>query len=433
MSDIHRFLNENESLQPKMADYLGYASGLRYGDVLPLLLQACTALVFKMAASERFFSDSQSLGLGAYPTNRPVEAPTTPILGQESVHSHCDQPQLSGNQDSAKDRHSTTVDPPSSKQDPLEDQWAPDQFQGNWGYARLPYPTPTALNFISCSVANLQEVDLWADTPQFQEARVRSNQPEQDPTHPKRVVHRVQCGAPEDRNRRIKATALRKQHQSTQTNRLAVCQLKVDRVAEWTAAINPVNQDFKITTNVFGFGNLAGFHRHFGGSSKTFYSDGGVKPVWRHPTIKDWDRCITKVFADGAKGIAVVPVSNKDPWFWAIGECVIDWVDIPIGSPLLVNKKGTIVTTNLPYRICLFDAYGQEPSDTHTHTDSNPHASTLLVDASHSPTERDIPMPRFEELLSDSSSDTDSGQESGRGLNRRYRRLLRMVRKRQSE
>ena len=324
MSDIQRFLKENENLQPKMADHLGYACQLRYGDVLPLLMQACTALVLKLAALERFSSNSQSLGLGAYHTNHPMEAPTTPILGQESVQAHCDQPQLFGNQDSAKDRDSTTVELPSLTQDPLEDQWAADEFQGNWEYARLPSPTPTALNFIFCSVANLQEVDLWADTPQSQEARVRSTQPEQDPSQPKRLVHRVQCGAPEDGNHRMEATALRKQHQSTQTNRLAVCKSIVHQVAEWTAAIDPVNQDFKITTDVFGFGKLARFHHQFGGSSKAFYSDGGVKPVWLHPTINEWDRCITKVCADGATGIAVVPISKKDPGCWAMGECVID-------------------------------------------------------------------------------------------------------------
>ena len=224
MSDIQRFLNENESLQPKRADYLWYASQLRYGDVLPLPLQACTAWVLKLAAVQRFLSNPQSLGLGAYPTNRPMEAATSAIVGQGSVQAHCDQPQLSGNQNSAKDRDSTTVEPPSSTQDPLQDQWGPDEFQGNWGYARLPNPTPTALNFISCLVANLQAVDLWAHTPLFQEARVRSTQPEQDPTQPKRLVHRVQCGPLEDRNRRIKAKALQKQHQGTQTNRLAVCQ-----------------------------------------------------------------------------------------------------------------------------------------------------------------------------------------------------------------
>ena len=140
-------------------------------------------------------------------------------------------------------------------------------------------------------------------------------------------------------------------------------------MAEWITAIDPVSHDFKITTDVFGFGKLARFHHHFRGGSKAFYSDWGVKPVCLHPTIKESDCCITKVFADGAKGIAVVPVSKKDPWFLAMGECVIDPVDTPVGSPLFVNKKGTIVTTNRPYRICLFDGYGQEASDTHTHTD----------------------------------------------------------------
>ena len=165
-----------------MADYLGYVSELHYGDVLPLLLQACTALPWTLAAVERLLSNSQSLGLGAYPTNRPMEALTTPILGHESGQTHCNPPQLSGSQDSAKYRNSTSVELPSSTQDPIEDQRAAENFQGNWGYARLPNPNPTVLNFISCSFANLQEVDLWADTPQFQVATVRSTQPEQDST-----------------------------------------------------------------------------------------------------------------------------------------------------------------------------------------------------------------------------------------------------------
>ena len=188
----------------------------------------------------------------------------------------------------------------------------------------------------------------------------------------------MQCGASGDRNRRIKATALQKQHQSTHTKRLAVCQSIVDRLPEWTAAIDPINKNDKITTDVFGFGKLARFHHPFEGSSKAFYSDLGVKPVWLHPTINEWDGCITKVFADGAKGIAVVPVSKKDPWFGAMGECVIDWVDIPVGFLLFVKKKGTIVTTDWPYRICLFDAYGQEPSDTHTHTHTHTQTVTPL-------------------------------------------------------
>ena len=131
MSDIQRSLDENESLQPKMADYLRYASELCYGDVLPLVLQACTALVLKWAAVERISSNSQSLGLETHPGSCPMEAPTTPILQQQSVQAQCDQPQLSGIQDSAKKRDSTTPEPRKLTQDQLEDQWARDEFHGH--------------------------------------------------------------------------------------------------------------------------------------------------------------------------------------------------------------------------------------------------------------------------------------------------------------
>ena len=95
-------------------------------------------------------------------------------------------------------------------------------------------------------------------------------------------------------------------------------------MAELTAAINPVGHDFQITTDDFNVGKLARFHHHFRGRSRVFYLDLGVKPVCLQPTSKEWYHCITKVFADLAKGIAVVPVGKKDPWFWAMGECVID-------------------------------------------------------------------------------------------------------------
>ena len=129
MSYIQCFLNENERLQRKMADYLGYASEFRYGDVLPFLLQACTACILKLAAVETFSSHSECLVLGAYPTIRPTEAPITPILGQELVLAPCNQPQPSGTKISAQDRDSTTVEPPTSKQDPLENQCVPDKFR----------------------------------------------------------------------------------------------------------------------------------------------------------------------------------------------------------------------------------------------------------------------------------------------------------------
>ena len=78
MSDIQRFLNENKSLQPRMADYLGYASELRYGDVLPLLLHA---LVLVLAAVERFFIWSTIVRPRGLPYKLPNGGADQPIIG----------------------------------------------------------------------------------------------------------------------------------------------------------------------------------------------------------------------------------------------------------------------------------------------------------------------------------------------------------------
>ena len=42
---------------------------------------------------------------------------------------------------------------------------------------------------------------------------------------------------------------------------------------------------------------------------------------------------------------------------WEFGEVVLDWIDIPQGSPLFEDAQGTVHTTKTPYRIALFDAF----------------------------------------------------------------------------
>ena len=132
------------------------------------------------------------------------------------------------------------------------------------------------------------------------------------------------------------------------------------------------------------------------------------------------------VSRNGAKGIAVLPVSKKDPWFWTMGEVVIDWVDIPIGTPLFVSGTGKTVCTAVRYRICLFDAYGREPSHRKTHTQP-----TVNSDDDRTKDSQDtLPaMPSAEDLMSEvcSTSDSDSrdmDDPRGTGLNCRHRRLL---------
>ena len=216
---------------------------------------------------------------------------------------------------------------------------------------------------------------------------------------------------------------------------LTVRQEIVDRIAAWTATIDPDHQDFCIQQDVFGSQKTARFTEPFGGGEKSFYRDWGQKPVWLHPSPHQWERCVTKLFVDGAKGIAVLPVSKKDPWFWAMGEVVIDWVDIPIGTPLFVSGRGKVVRTAVPYRICLFDVYGREPSHSKTHTQP-----TVNSDDDRTKDSQDMlrAMPSAEDLMSEvcSTSDSDSqdmDEPQGTGPNRRHRRLLRIMQRKKTE
>ena len=216
---------------------------------------------------------------------------------------------------------------------------------------------------------------------------------------------------------------------------LTVRQEIVDRIAAWTATIDQDHQDFCIQQDVFGSQKTARFTEHFGGGEKSFYRDWGQKPVSLHPSPHQWERCVTKHFVDGAKGIAVLPVSKKDPWFWAMGEVVIDWADIPMGTPLFVSGRGKVVCTAVRYCIRLFDAYGREPSHSKTHTQP-----TVNSDDDRTKDSQDtLPaMPSAEDLVSEvcstSVSDSqDMDEPRGTGLNRRYRRLLRIMRRKKTK
>ena len=212
---------------------------------------------------------------------------------------------------------------------------------------------------------------------------------------------------------------------------LTVRQETVDRMAALTGTFDLDHNDLCIQQDVFISENTARFTEHFGGEDKSFYRDWGQRPVWFHPSPHQWERCVTKRFVDRAKGIGVLPVSKKDPWFWAMGEVVIDWVAIPIGTPLFVIGRGKVVCAAVPDRICLFDAHGRVP----THTQPTVHGD----DHRKKDSQDELPaMPSAEHLLSKvcSTSDSDSqdmGDPRGTRLNRRHRRLLRIMRKKKTE
>ena len=85
-----------------------------------------------------------------------------------------------------------------------------------------------------------------------------------------------------------------------------------------------------------------------------------------------WAESVPKTFMDEARGLAVMPTRKEHGWWWAMGEVALDWVHIPVGSPLLVDSQGEILHSQEPMRLVGFDAFrhkdGQDkdPEDTHT-------------------------------------------------------------------
>ena len=429
-----QLFSELHKIPVPMPDNLPYKSQLLEGDthnVLPLLLVFAAVVAVTMADVVRQQSLPHSLGTNTHTSSRSSEAPIIPSQDIGSTQAHCEWTQLPEDQNSSQDRFSTTVEPPGSDQGPVE-QWAPDEFQGNWGYARM--PNTSAIQSVPCMVANMQELDIWSDPPVLQEARESRPLSDKVLKVKSHLMRSVQGSYLDNRSCHIKATAKQRKYRSKDTV-LTVRQEIVDRIAAWTATIDPNHQDFCIQQDVFGSQKTARFTEHFEGGDKLFYRDWGQKPVLLHPSPHQWERCVTKLFVDGAKGIAVLPVSKKDPWFWAMGEVVIDWVDIPIGTPLFVSGRGKVVCTAVPYRICLFDAYGREPSHSKTHTQP-----TVNSDDDRTKDSQDMlpAMPSAGDLMSEvcSTSDSDSqdvDEPRGTGLNRGHRRLLRIMRRKTTE
>ena len=159
-----------------------------------------------MADSVRQQSLPHLLGTNTHTSSHSSEAPIIPSQYIGSTQAHCKWTQLPEVQNSSQERFSTTVEPPGSDQDPVE-QWATDEFQGNSGYARM--PDTSAIQSVPCMVANMQELIIWSDPPGLQEAR--GSRPLSDgflkvKSH---LMRRVQGSYLDNRSRHIKATANR--------------------------------------------------------------------------------------------------------------------------------------------------------------------------------------------------------------------------------
>ena len=137
-------------------------------NVLPPLLVFAALVPVTMADVVRKQSLPHLLGTNTHTSSHPSEVPIIRSQDIGSTQAHCEWTQLPEVQDSSHDRFSATVEPAISDQDPVE-QWAPDEFQGNSGCARM--PNKSAIQPVPCMVANRKEFDIRSDLPGLQEAR----------------------------------------------------------------------------------------------------------------------------------------------------------------------------------------------------------------------------------------------------------------------
>ena len=106
-------------------------------------------------------------------------------------------------------------------------------------------PNTSAIQSVPCMVANMQELDIWSDPPGLQEARESRPLSEEVLKIKSHLMRRVQGGYLDNRSRHIKATAKQRKYSSKNTA-LTVRQEIAERIAAWSATIDPDHHDFCI-------------------------------------------------------------------------------------------------------------------------------------------------------------------------------------------
>ena len=94
------------------------------------------------------------------------------------------------------------------------------------------------------------------------------------------------------------------------------------------------------------------------GKKGGLYIPWGNETLFLHPFANDMQMAIEKVYSEGSRGVAVVPVRRKVPWFWALGEKAVDWWHLPRDESIWVDRWGVQHTQkhNIHTRVVLFDA-----------------------------------------------------------------------------
>ena len=103
---------------------------------------------------------------------------------------------------------------------------------------------------------------------------------------------------------------------------------------------------------------------NIGMSKRTLcHSHGPERTFWLHPPDRLWEQTVQKLNFEQGRGIPIVPTCKDRDWWWSLSEVVVDWVDVPVGEPVLVDHDGKVRSAKREYRTAVVEALGWTPEE----------------------------------------------------------------------
>ena len=118
---------------------------------------------------------------------------------------------------------------------------------------------------------------------------------------------------------------------------------------------------FKDFTEAFGRKRLARFPKFWDKTKDGLSQLWSGENLWLHPPDELWEQTVQKLKFEQGQGIAMVPTCKDRDWWWSLSKVVVDWMDVPRGEPLFVDKYGKVCSADRDYWVVLVDALGRTP------------------------------------------------------------------------
>ena len=82
------------------------------------------------------------------------------------------------------------------------------------------------------------------------------------------------------------------------------------------------------------------FHNYWTAREDAFTKDWSGESLRINAPFSKMRDVVQKVIMDQARGIMIVPVWERQSWFWALGEMAPDWWDLPSDIPIYQDNAG---------------------------------------------------------------------------------------------